>query len=323
MLNPNRPSAWSKGAPKFINLDSSGSDKLNNQNEPAKPIESSNNIKPNATNKDRFNFSSDSFADIAEYFHTNGYVIIDNAIGPEQITKLKAELTAVQNKWPGKSGKKYADKHEMYKCFFENSPTTVDLIESSKIADFAQYLIADAPDNRVGNSSLKAHVIHNNAFSVPPGGRGQAPVWHVDDPPQQVIVPEGKVLPDWLKLPVLVCTYMIWLSDCDTPECGPTHLVPGSHRFGRVVDPVLAEQMAIPACGKAGTAVLINSNLWHRGCANKSNRNRDTLQITWARRIIGHKHKTIMDYKMPPHVYENRSDQLKERLGFLQGGAYS
>ena len=63
---------------------------------------------------------------------------------------------------------------------------------------------------------------------------------------------------------------MIWLSDCDKPENGPTYVVPGSHRFGKVVDSEFAELHAIPMCGMAGTVVLINNQLWHRGCENIS-----------------------------------------------------
>lgn len=122
---------------------------------------------------------------------------------------------------------------------------------------------------------------------------------------------------------MLACTWMCWLSDCDDPSNGPTWVVPGSHRFGRPVDSELAEKLAIPACGKAGTCVLINNQVWHRGSANTSDIPRDTLQLTFARRIIGHKHKTIMNYLMPTHVYANKSDKIKERLGWLQGGAYS
>ncbi len=214
-----------------------------------------------------------------------------------------------------------SDKHQVHKCFFENSPTTIDLIESSVLYDFAQYMIEDVPGGR-GNS-LTAHLIHNNAFSVPPGGRGQAPTFHTDDCLQNVILEEGKQLPDWVKLPVLVCTWMCWLSDCEDPSNGPTWIVPGSHRFGRVVVPVLADQLAIPACGKAGTCVLINNQIWHRGSKNTSNVPRQTLQLTFARRIIGHKYKTIMNYHMPENVYKNKSEKLKERLGWLQGGAYS
>lgn len=140
---------------------------------------------------------------------------------------------------------------------------------------------------------------------------------------QNVIIPEGKVLPEWIKLPVLACTWMCWLSDCDKPENGPTWIVPCSHRFGKIIDVNLAEKLAIPACGKAGTCVLINNQVWHRGSENTSNIPRDTLQLTFARRIIGHKHKTIMNYIMPEYIYKGKSDIFKEKLGWFQGGAYS
>jgi ectoine hydroxylase-related dioxygenase (phytanoyl-CoA dioxygenase family) len=145
----------------------------------------------------------------------------------------------------------------------------------------------------------------------------------MDDPHQQVILPDDKVLPDWIKLPCLVGTYMIWLSDCESVENGPTHIVPGSHRFGKKVDPVYAEANCIKACGKAGTAVFVNSQTWHRGASNTSDKPRDTLQLTFGRRIIGHKFRSIMDYKMPSYVVEGMDDKKKKRFGYLQGGAYS
>ncbi len=266
-----------------------------------------------------FDATQKNYSQWADFFHTNGYIIITNAIEPNQIAKLKEELALAETK--NKFKKIDLDRHLVHKCFFENSPTTLNLIESSVLYDFAQHMIADVPGGR-GNT-LTAHLIHNNAFIVPPGGRGQAPTYHTDDCLQNVIIPEGKELPEWVKLPVLACTWMCWLSDCVNPENGPTWVVPGSHRFGRTVDPDLASQLAIPVCGKAGTCVLINNQIWHRGSANTSNIPRHTLQLTFARRIIGHKHKTIMNYHMPEHVYKNKSDKLKERLGWLQGGAYS
>lgn len=272
---------------------------------------------------ERFNLQTDQFSKIADSFYVNGFVILDNALSSEEISNIRQDLHTVHANCNTIKKKKDANKHTVYKCFFENSSATVDLIENNKLSDFAQYVISDVPGNREGSNSLTAHVIHNNAFIVPPGGRGQAPSWHVDDPLQQVIIPGHGSLPPNIRLPVLVCTYMIWLSDCEMPENGPTFVVPGSHRFGRPVDPREADSRGIPMCGKAGTAVLINSNVWHRGCENKSNAPRETLQITYARRIIGHKHKTIMNYLMPEHVYEGRSQKLVERMGFLQGGAYS
>lgn len=278
---------------------------------------------------ERFDLNRSPLDKMADFFYTNGFVILDNALDAETLEKLRNDLHEVHTNF--QSVKRDKDKkkdekgkrHDVYKCFFEHSRATVDVIENSKLTDFAQYVISDIPGAREGSNSLTAHMIHNNAFIVPPGGRGQAPSWHVDDPLQQVIIPSNYSLPPCIRLPVLVCTYMIWLSDCSSPDNGPTYVVPGSHRFGKAVNYTEADKKGIPMCGKAGTAVLINSNVWHRGCENKSSISRETLQITFARRIIGHKHKTIMDYHMPPHVYENRSEKLKERLGFLQGGAYS
>ena len=266
---------------------------------------------------------------MADFFYTNGFIILDNSLDTETLNKLKNDLLNVHNNCQNSKSEKEKMKtqkgkrHDVYKCFFENSPATVDVIENSKLTDFAQYVISDVPGSREGSNSLTAHVIHNNAFIVPPGGRGQAPSWHVDDPLQQVIISNNYTLPPYVRLPVLVCTYMIWLSDCDTPENGPTFVVPSSHRFGKLLNPAEADRKAVPMCGKAGTAVLINANVWHRGSENKSSVPRETLQITFGRRIIGHKHKTIMDYQMPSHVYRGRSDILKQRMGFLQGGAYS
>lgn len=270
-----------------------------------------------------FNLQHDDFRKMADFFYVNGFVILNNALDPDMISRLRDDLSRA-NSLHKKSKKDEKNcRHRVNKCFFENSPATVDLIENSKLTDFAQFVIGDVPGAREGSNSLTAHVIHNNAFTIPPGGRGQAPSWHVDDPLQQVIIPTNYTLPPCIRLPVLNATYMIWLSDCDEPCKGPTYVVPGSHRYGRPVNPIEADKKGIPMCGKAGTAVLINANVWHRGCANTSDVPRETLQITFARRIIGHKFKTIMNYQMPPHVIEGRSDILKERMGFLEGGAYS
>jgi hypothetical protein len=45
-------------------------------------------------------------------------------------------------------------------------------------------------------------------------------------------------------------------------------------------------------------------------------------QISYARRIIGHKYKPFMNYQMPEHVYRDADDRLKRLLGFPPSGAY-
>jgi ectoine hydroxylase-related dioxygenase (phytanoyl-CoA dioxygenase family) len=261
---------------------------------------------------------TDKFEDMSSFFHKNGYIVIEKAVPDPILQGMKSDLKRLDQ-----SSQKKKDRHTMHKCFFEHSPKMVEFIENSRLVDFIQYLIADVPGNR-GNS-LSAHLIHNNAFIVPPNGRGQAPSWHTDDPLQNVILPEGsEPLPESIKLPVLVVTGMLWLSNCTKPENGPTYVVPKSHRFGKPVDAKLAEKLGIPTCAPAGSVALMSSQTWHRGCENTSEIPRETVQITFGRRMIGHKFKTIMNYKMPDHVLRNKTDKKTlERFGFLQGGAYS
>lgn len=264
-----------------------------------------------------FDLQNENFTKMADFFYINGFIILENTLSSEMISNLRSDLQKVDVHY---KKTKNDSRHKIHKCFFEHSRATVDLIENSKLTDFAQYIIGDVPGARPDSNALTAHVIHNNAFIIPPGRKEQVSSWHVDDPLQQIIIPNNYALPPYIRLPVLNATYIILLSDCDTPI---TYVVPGSHRYGRPVNPSEADKKGIPIYGKAGTAILVNANVWYRGFENTSTVPRETLQITFARRIIGHKFKTIMNYHMPDHVTQGRSNTLRQRMGFLEGGAYS
>jgi hypothetical protein len=70
-------------------------------------------------------------------------VILENALDKETIEKLRKDLYGMNTY--SKSIKKEKDRkkdekgrrHDVFKCFFENSSTTVDIIENSKLTDFA------------------------------------------------------------------------------------------------------------------------------------------------------------------------------------------
>lgn len=300
-----------------------------------KPIEQ-NGSNTNDTND--FDINTDHVT-MANFFHANGYVIIKDGVDKTTVDLLRKDLNDINKKDGRYENKTKTNKtnnnnnnfgrHTVHKRFFENSSTMVKQVVDSKLTDFCQYLIADGVGGRGNN--LTAHLVHNNAFSVPSGGKGQAPSWHVDDAIQNVIIEGNNKLPDYIKLPVMILTCMVWLSDCTDPSNGPTWVVPGSHRFGREVDPNYANSHCVPMCGKSGTVVIINSQLWHRGSSNDSNVPRETVQITFGRRIISHMFGSIMDYRLPQHVLnfinkeisEEKRQKAKEIFGYLQGGAYS
>lgn len=282
----------------------------------------------------QFSLQSDEPAEMLAFFRRFGYLSLRDGLAPETVQRLQGDVWALDHRaraglTPARARKDEKDRrHVMTRRFFEQSREMVQVVRGAPIVDLVQDIIADVPGGARGNG-LRAHLIHNNAFVVPAGGRGQAPVWHTDDALQGAAIapgaPEDARLPDWLQLPALAVTCMCWLSDCDSAAAGPTFIVPGSHRFGRAVDAERAERLAVPACGRAGTVVIVNNQLWHRGCAVAPEAApRVCMQMTFARRMIGHKFGTIMNYRLPDHVAATLvSDRDRERFGFLEGGAYS
>ena len=179
-----------------------------------------------------------------------------------------------------------------------------------------------AGTSRHPDKSLTAHVIHNNAYKIEPGMRGQAPTWHTDDPP----LFSGELPPN-VHIAPLVLTVMYYLNDIREGEIdGMTHVIPGSHRLGRPCTREEAEGMKCVAPGvERGTALIISSALWHRGCrVGREGRARYVFQVSYGRRLVGHKHRSIMDYTLPRGVRQLlRSEEERQLMGYLQGGAYS
>lgn len=254
-----------------------------------------------------------------EFFHKNGYIKLCGIIPPDIIARLREDLYLAESEIKPLKDKR---RHVVHKRFFEKSESMREYIIEGMLTDFARYLIADCPGKRGNN--LTAHLIHNNAYIIPPGGLGQGASWHTDDPLQSIIIPEGcPPLDERVKLPIMLITGMLYLSDCCAEKNGPTHVVPGSHRFGKEVDPEFAELNCIPLCGSAGTVVLINNQVWHRGCKNTSLEPREIVQISYGRRIISHMFGSIMNYVLPEHIIIGKDKETQELYGFLKGGAYS
>jgi ectoine hydroxylase-related dioxygenase (phytanoyl-CoA dioxygenase family) len=117
-----------------------------------------------------------------------------------------------------------------------------------------------------------------------------------------------------------------YLTDVDTVENGPTQLMPGSHLWGKPVPKKIEgteyEAKIFSAVGPAGSVIMFNNQVWHRGAPNQSDRVRYITQVSYARRLVGHKYNPFMNYVMPEHVYRDADDRLKRLLGFLPSGAY-
>jgi hypothetical protein len=84
-----------------------------------------------------------------------------------------------------------------------------------------------------------------------------------------------------------VCN-VVWMLDDFTADNGALRLIPGSHRWGKLPQEVLADPMAsheeeILILGRAGTVVVMNAHLWHGGTANCTPRPRRAIHSFYCR----------------------------------------
>lgn len=244
-----------------------------------------------------------------EAFHRDGFLVLHDIVPPDWIGELRDDLERALEG----DNSEIMNNHflEMRPRMFEQSQANLRLFDLEPIVSFAEALIA--PD---------CHVVHNNSFRTPPG-KGIS-FWHQDDAPHYLVT-HGEA-PTNVRLPVLLFTANYYLSDVSEIENGPTQVVPGSHLFGAPCPPVLEgtpwESQVVSGLGRAGSAVLFNNQVWHRGGPNTSSRTRYITQVSYARRFIGHKYFPFMNYQMPEHVYADANPRLKRLLGFLPTGAY-
>ena len=242
-------------------------------------------------------------------FHAYGYIVLHNVLTSDQCKTLCADLDRVLETEQDNGGGAIELKCRM----FESSSANLDLFTQEPLVTFAEYLI-----------DKQCHVIHNNSFRVK-SGKGIT-TWHQDDPPHYIVT--SGTPPTNVHLPVLLFTCNYYLTDVDSPEFGPTECLPGSHLFGKVCPSTLdgtgLEEETDFCCGKAGTVVCFNNQVWHRGALNLSDRVRYITQISYARRIIGHKYFPFMNYQLPADLMEvaSRNPRLQRLLGFLPSGAY-
>ncbi len=245
-----------------------------------------------------------------EQFHRDGYLFLKDILTPEHCAELRADLDRMLAGDEGGT-KDVTPTQEIVMRAFEGSPANVRLFDLDPIAAFAEALVA--PD---------CHVVHNNSFKTPHGGG--LSTWHQDDQPHYLVT-DGKP-PTNVRLPVMFFTANYYLTDVTEIGHGGTEVIPGSHLFGAPSPEVMTGTQWEPQIkynlGQAGSVVLFNNQVWHRGGPNTSDRTRYITQVTYGRRMIGHKYFPFMNYQMPEHVYRDANPRLKRLLGFLPRGSY-
>ena len=264
-------------------------------------------------------------------FMRQGYVLLPAVLDKDTVQQL---VQLIDRQSTVRGGKRKSPKnnrrHVVLKRLFEHDPALcLSVFRHATVLPIVQRLLGCCGSARGCNDScLTTHVIHNNAYRIDPGGRGQAAAWHTDDAPT-FLTHNGRPLPDSVVIAPLVLTCMYFLNDLATPDHGGTRVITGSHRFGKACSPEAVQTLDRPisyARCPAGSVLIISSHTWHCGApvAADCPSSRYVFQVTYGRRLVGHKHDSIMNYQLPKAVEKVlKTDDDFKLMGFLQGGAYS
>lgn len=243
-------------------------------------------------------------------FHRDGYVFIEDILPPERCALLRGEMDRVFP--PGN------DPIDLKHRMFEHSRAHLDLFDLDPVVSLAEALLGE--DDRYGAETC--HVVHNNAFRTRKGGGFSG--WHQDDS-AHFKVTHGEA-PTNIHLPVLLMTCNYYLSDQTESVHGPGEVIPGSHKLGVQLPGDLTgtrwAERVVTCTGRAGSAMVFNSQVWHRGSPNRSERTRYVTQVSYGRKSIAHFFHPFMNYQLPAHCLEGADPRRRRLLGFLPAGAY-
>jgi len=246
----------------------------------------------------------------------DGCAVLRGVLDAIEIAELTAEIQGVFDAIEPERGR--PDNAEFRYEMLNRSAASQRAIANPAILAAIEPLLGD-----------DCHVIANTAWWNPAGFVGGP--WHCDAGPH-VPRPEGVPWPGEIPYPVFAIGAHIMLRDCRLAD-GPTAVVPGSHRsgrlapFDRVSDPELSYDGRPPRVLEvdAGNVSLFVSDAWHRGLpASSDGRGRLFLQAHYGRRDIAQRIRTTASvHHLSDEAIERiASDRERALLGLHQAVFY-
>lgn len=218
--------------------------------------------------------------DAAHHLEREGWVLLRRVFDRSEVTELTAECDRVFAEYEADVRYREADRAQFRYEMYNRSAAVQRAIGHPRILETIEPLLGE-----------DCHVIANTCWWNPPD-HGGGP-WHCDAGPH-VPRPEGVAWPDEIPYPVFVIGAHLWLKDVRTAD-GPTAVIPGSHRSGRLApleridDPDLDYEGrgAVAPEADAGDVLLFVSDCWHRGTpATEGGQGRLFVQCHYGRRDI-------------------------------------
>jgi ectoine hydroxylase-related dioxygenase (phytanoyl-CoA dioxygenase family) len=213
----------------------------------------------------------------------DGWAVLRGVLSADEVAELTAEAERVFREHEPSRGR--SDRDEFRYEMLNLSEPAHRAVGHPRILEAIEPLLGD-----------DCHVIANTLWCNPPEFAGGP--WHCDAGPH---VPRPADVPwdDRIPYPVFAIGAHLLLRPCHVAD-GPTAVVPGSHRSGRLApfdrirDPDLTYDGRPPVLleGEAGDVALFVSDAWHRGTPASGGSGRLFLQAHYGRRDIAQRIRT-------------------------------
>ena len=251
--------------------------------------------------------SADKFQAALIDVHDRGYVIIEDVLSPGDCDDYRQILEHFMAVSPtGRNVFEGTSSHRLY-ALLAKSDRFADMIEHPLALAFAEHFL--------GETCLLSACL---SINLHPGETVQP--WHTDDSHISVPQPHG-----------VFGVSVFWALDDTTEMNGATEVLPFSHEwdtpdiagrlqdehFGQredLSDPSQGDIECVKATMKAGSVMIMRSDVWHRGGANRSNA--DRLIVTpqycagWARPL------ETMLLAVPPETVARLPSRTQALLGY-------
>ena len=239
----------------------------------------------------------------------DGYAVLRGILESELVARLAREIEDVFARLPAERGR--GDRAEFRYEMLNRAAACQEAVGHAAILAAIEPLLGE-----------DCHVIANTAWWNPPSFGGGP--WHCDAGPH-VPRPEGVPWDERVPYPVFAIGAHLYLHDCPL-ACGPTAVIPGSHRSGRLPpfermnDASLEYEgrAAVTLEARAGDVAFFVSDAWHRGLpALPGGTGRLFLQAHYARRDLAQRIRTTADANQlsSEAVARIRSPREKKLLG--------
>ena len=223
-------------------------------------------------------------------FKVDGFTILENLIPDDLVERVKTQFAPyLQGAHLGRNDFEGLHSERIY-ALLAKAPAMAELIEHPAILAILDQLL---PKNYLLSAAL--------AINVHPGETPQP--WHIDD---------GAGGLPWPKPRPMFGVSTIWALEDFTHENGATEVIPGSQNWPASREPAEHEvhKVAMPA----GSVVVFDGRLLHRGGANNSSATR--LAVTPQYCAPGLRQIENMVLAVPPNVAGTYSARIQNMLGY-------